>query len=79
MVYIGCLTIKNVSGSANIQFGHTADTSTSSSKSMSGSGSENTGALVVTNSMPSQTTTPSSANNGNSIRSGSFRIEFNVS
>ena len=58
LICIGSVSIKNVSGSANVQFGNIVNQSPiSSTKTTTGAGAENEGMLVITSSGFSLTTT----------------------
>ena len=58
MICIGSVSIKNVSGSANVQFGNIVNQSPiSSTKTTTGAGAENEGMLIITSSGFSLTTT----------------------
>ena len=56
MIFIGSVSIQNISGSGTVQFGHTVNRSISSAKTITGAGAENEGMLVIANSVFSQTT-----------------------
>ena len=57
MICIGSVSIKNVSGSANVQFGNIVNQSPiSSTKTTTGAGAENEGMLVITSTGFSLTT-----------------------
>lgn len=58
MICIGSVSIENVSGSANVQFGNIVNRAPiTSEKTTTGSGAENEGMLVITSSGFSLTTT----------------------
>ena len=58
MICIGSVSIENVSGSANVQFGNIVNRAPiSSTKQLHGSGAENEGMLVITSTGFSLTTT----------------------
>ena len=65
MIFIGSVSIGNISGTGNVQFGNIVNRSPiSSSKTTTGSGAENDGKLVITYSGFNQTTTSSPTPSG---------------
>ncbi|MBY0124374.1 spore germination protein [Bacillus sp. S/N-304-OC-R1] len=78
MVFIGSVTIKNISGSATVHFGNTKTISpASSSSTTTGSGSGNTGAITIT--YPGMTSAASNTSNaGSSNRINNVKVEFSI-